>query len=60
MITISWNFIVYVLVLVCTYAFAATRDNIPGWFGSSRDWAIILWIILGIIFTAIWGGIFWW
>lgn len=60
MVTIGWNIIVYVLVLICTFIFAITRDNSPGWLGFSRDWAIMLWIVFALLFTAIWGGIFWW
>lgn len=59
-VTISWNIMVYVLVLICTFIFAITRDNFSGWLGSSRDWAIMLWIVFTLLFTAIWGGIFWW
>lgn len=59
-VTIGWNIIVYVLALICTFVFAITRDNSPTWLGSSRDWEIMLWIVLTLFFTAIWGGIFWW
>lgn len=60
MIIVEWNIIVYILVLICTFIYAITRDNTPGWLGSSRDWAGIWWVIFTFAFTAIWGGIFWW
>ncbi|MEG1684565.1 MAG: hypothetical protein RR319_01270 [Bacteroides sp.] len=59
-ITISWNIAAYVLILVCSFIFAITRDDNPGWFGSSKDLAQLLWVLLTIVFTAIWGGVFWW
>lgn len=60
MIAITWDIIVYVLILVCTLVFVLTRDNTPHWFGYNREWALFFWVVLALVFTAIWGGVFWW
>ncbi len=62
MITITCHFILFVLIEIIGYEWARRGDN--GWnslFGmTSRDFRIGLWIILSIIGTLIYGGIFWW
>lgn len=60
MITITWNVLVYALIFVCTLVFVLRMDNTPHWFGSNREWALVWYPIAMAIFTAIWGGIFWW
>lgn len=60
MIMIHWNFIIYGVILGGTLMFALTRDHTYFWFGSDMEWAIIIWIIFAVVFTPIWGGIFWW
>jgi hypothetical protein len=41
--------------------YATTRDSrCHDYFGSKRDWAELIYIIFAVVFTLIWGGIFWW
>lgn len=56
MITISWHLILYIVFAVyCLYK--AANDSSRG-IGAGFPFA--LWIILLIVVTAIYGGIFWW
>lgn len=56
--------LIFIIVEIATLVFAITRDDYSGGgyidFGSTRDWAIVLWVVLSIIAVLIFGGIFWW
>ncbi len=62
MITITWHLILYMLIEIVGFIWAICSDDTEhGYVGlSTRDCRIMLWIILSIIFTTIYGGIFWW
>lgn len=62
MTPIQWSVIFYAFILIVSGVWAVNGDNTKqGYFGiSTRDCRIFLWIVLIIIGTPIYGGIFWW
>lgn len=62
MITISWHLILYILLEIIGFVWALCGDDTSGGYISitTRDYRVILWIVLSIILTLIYGGIFWW
>ena len=60
MITFEWHLLIYILVNAVVFIWAITRDDYEGFLGSNRDWAIILFFLVLIISTSIYGGIAWW
>lgn len=60
MITIEWHLLVYIGVNLFVFIWAITRDGHEGYLGSSKTWAFFLFILVLIISTLIYGGLFWW
>lgn len=63
-LTLNTPTLIFITAEIATLVFAITREDYSGGgfidFGSNRDWAIVLWVILSIIAVLIFGGIFWW
>lgn len=60
MITIEWHLLAYIVFNLVVLIWAISRDNYDKYFGSDRFWALILFIILAIMSTLLYGGIYWW
>lgn len=61
MITITWHFLIMLLLAIFTFCSAITRSNSTrGMFGSPRAWAILLWSVGWTVAFLIYGGIVWW
>ena len=60
MITIEWHLLIYIIVNAFVFVWAITRDGTEGYLGSDRGWAFMLFLLVLIISTSIYGGIFWW
>lgn len=60
MITITWHLLVLLLLVAFGFVWAITRDKQSGMFGSSRDWAELLWATATVVILLIYGGFFWW
>ena len=60
MITITWHCVLLILAIVIFFFWAITRDGDGSYGISTRDVAILLWIIISGIAIVIYGGIFWW
>ncbi len=60
MITLTWHLMLYMLVIIIGLVWAIMGDDDGAYGISARDCRMILWIILTIIITLIYGGIFWW
>ena len=59
MITISWHFLMLILIIAGLWIFTFTRDD-SGEYITDRDiWKTIS-LIMTIILILIYGGIFWW
>ena len=58
MITISWSFIILIVIIAGLWIFTLTRDDYGDF--SDRDLWGVLSLILTIILIIIYGGIFWW
>ena len=58
MITISWSFLILIVIIAGLWIFTFTRDDYGDF--SDRDLWGVLSIILTIILIIIYGGIFWW
>lgn len=60
-ISINLVWLIYIIVMIGGLFYATTRDSrCHDYFGSKRDWAELIYIIFAVVFTLIWGGIFWW
>lgn len=60
MITIEWHLLIYIIVNLLVFIWAVTRDDYEGFLGSDRTWAFFLFLIVALITTLIYGGIYWW
>ena len=60
MITLSWHLFLYLLVEIMGLVWAIKGDDDCAYGISTRDCRFIAWVILTIIITLIYGGIFWW
>ena len=58
MITISWSFLILIIIIAGLWVFTLTRDDYGDF--SDRDLWGVLSLILTIILIIIYGGIFWW
>jgi len=59
MVTVHWNVIVFIIVIVAGIAWAACEaKDPPGDYGIDIVTPLIT--VALIAFTLIWGGIFWW
>ena len=59
MITISWHFLMLIVIIAGLWIFTFTRDNSGEYFTERGLWIVIN-LILTIILILIYGGIFWW
>ena len=59
MITISWHFLILIIIIAGLWIFAFTRDN-DGQYFTDRDLWVVLSLVLTIVLIMIYGGIFWW
>ena len=59
MITISWHFLVFIVIIAGLWIFTFTLDDYEEYF-TYKDLGIIISIILTIILFLVYGGIFWW
>lgn len=60
MITIEWHLLVYILINVVVFIWSITRDDDEGLLGSDRMWAFLLFLLVLVMSTLIYGGCFWW
>ena len=60
MITMTWHFILFMLIEIVGFVWTICGDDYGSYGISARDCRIVLWIILTIVLTLIYGGIFWW
>lgn len=61
MITLHWSTLVFIVVII-PLIYLSFKDYSDGG-GSYMDMSglyNIFWVLVSIIFVAIWGGIFWW
>lgn len=58
MITISWSFLILIVIIAGLWVFTFTRDDY-GDFSDRELWGVLS-LILTIILIIIYGGIFWW
>ena len=58
--TMTWHLILYMLVLIIGFVWAIMGDDDGAYGISTRACRLILWIILTIVISLIYGGIFWW
>ena len=61
MIVIEWHLLVYIIINLLVFIWAVTRDGDAGFLlGSYRFWAFVFFLLVAIISTLIYGGIYWW
>lgn len=60
MITFEWHLLIYILINASLFVWAITRDDYEGFLGSDQTWAFFFFVLVLIISTSIYGGIFWW
>ena len=58
--TLEINIVAYIIIMVVWLIYAISGDDREGFIYSEKDWRVIIFIVGGIAFSLIWGGIFWW
>ena len=59
MITISWHFLILIVIIAGWWIYTFTRDN-SGEYFTDRDIWVLISLIMTIILFLIYGGMFWW
>jgi hypothetical protein len=62
MITLHWNLFIFIpIAIVLLFLIIIPRESVYGNYSPyTSGFLNFAWLIVGIIFTLIWGGEFWW